>query len=302
MYVPAIRKGDDRAMDDPVTLPADNHSHTEWSWDASEGSMEGSCARAVELGLPSIAFTEHVDATRWVIAAVSAARHVEPFSSRTGADGQFDPPPLDVEGYLACLARCRDRYPGLRIYSGVELGEPHWFADQSKALLASGAFERVLGSLHSLEVDGKPWIIDELFRDHAPEGTTPHGIVRAYLAGALQMIESSDVFAVLAHIDYPVRGWERADVGPFAPSDFEEEYRAVLRALSRSGRALEVNTRVPLCSEIVSWWHASGGEAVSFGSDAHRPSAVAHGFAEAAAMAEAHGFRPGRHPTDFWLR
>jgi histidinol-phosphatase (PHP family) len=49
-------------------LPPDNHVHTEWSWDAVAGSMKRSCAEAVRLGLPSIAFTEHVDATRWVLA------------------------------------------------------------------------------------------------------------------------------------------------------------------------------------------------------------------------------------------
>ena len=37
-------------------VPPDNHVHTEWSWDAAAGSMEASCARALELGLPSIAF------------------------------------------------------------------------------------------------------------------------------------------------------------------------------------------------------------------------------------------------------
>lgn len=46
-------------------LPADNHVHTEWSWDAPAGSMERSCARAAALGLPAIAFTEHLDHTVW---------------------------------------------------------------------------------------------------------------------------------------------------------------------------------------------------------------------------------------------
>jgi histidinol-phosphatase (PHP family) len=59
---------------------------------------------------------------------------------------------------------------------------------------------------------------------------------------------------------------------------------------------------VPLHPEIVRWWHEEGGDAVTFGSDAHHPAALAHGFPEAAAMAEAHGFRPGRHPYDFWAR
>jgi len=76
----------------------------------------------------------------------------------------------------------------------------------------------------------------------------------------------------------------------------------VLRALARSGRALEVNTVVPLRPEIVRWWHEAGGEAVSFGSDAHAPAAVARDFAASAAMVEAQGFVPGRDRHDFWRR
>ncbi|HEY6424722.1 MAG TPA: PHP domain-containing protein [Pseudonocardiaceae bacterium] len=44
-------------------LPSDGHVHSEWSWDAPGGSMERTRARAVELGLPCIAFTEHADFT-----------------------------------------------------------------------------------------------------------------------------------------------------------------------------------------------------------------------------------------------
>jgi histidinol-phosphatase (PHP family) len=279
-------------------LPPDNHVHTEWSWDAAMGSMEGSCARAVELGLPSIAFTEHVDASRWVLTA--EARSLMP-QERIHPDGRFDPPSLDTDGYLACVQRCRDRFPGLRILTGVELGEPHWFGDQSRALLRSGDFDRVLGSLHSLEIGDGPWLVDHLFWASAPEGVEPADVVRGYLAETVRMVESSDLFEVLAHIDYPVRGWPAA-AGPFAAADFEDEYRAVLRALAGTGRALEVNTRLPLASEVVGWWYEVGGPAVSFGSDAHQPSLVAHGFEDAAAMVEAHGFHPGRHPHDFWRR
>lgn len=45
-------------------LPSDNHVHTRWSWDTADTStMEATCRRAVELGLPAVAFTEHVDFT-----------------------------------------------------------------------------------------------------------------------------------------------------------------------------------------------------------------------------------------------
>jgi len=281
-------------------LPPDNHVHTEWSWDAAHGSMEASCARAVELGLGTIAFTEHMDWTRWVIAPEhKAAMQRDAF--RVGPDDRFNPPTLDTDGYQACIQDCRSRYPGLRILSGVELGEPHWFGDQCAALLATGGYDRVLGSLHSLRIEDRPWIVDDLYSPYAPGDLEPDGIMRAYLAEALRMIESSHHFAVLAHIDYPVRAWP-AHAGPFAPTDYEEEYRSVLEALARSGRALEVNTTVPLRAEIVRWWYEVGGDAISFGSDAHRPSQLARHFPEVSAMVEGVGFRPGRDAHDFWRR
>jgi histidinol-phosphatase (PHP family) len=278
------------------TYPADNHSHTEWSWDAVAGSMEGSCARAEELGLPSIAFTDHVDFTRWLVEPAIASEEVWYDPALLGPDGRLQPPPLDATAYLACVQRCRDKFPGLRILSGAELGEPHWHAREVSALLGAGPFDRVLGSLHSL-TEAEPWMID----DYPYERIGPAAVIRTYLAEALRLAESPAPFAVLAHIDYPLRFWP-ASAGPFDPAVFADEYRTVLRALARSGRALEINTRVPLPATIVRWWHEAGGEAVSFGSDAHQPAAVANGFTEAAAVAEAAGFHPGRYPHDFWLR
>jgi histidinol-phosphatase (PHP family) len=50
------------------------------------------------------------------------------------------------------------------------------------------------------------------------------------------------------------------------------------------------------------WWSEEGGQAITFGSDAHEPERVGRNFAEAAAVAEAHGFHAGRSPVDFWTR
>jgi histidinol-phosphatase (PHP family) len=292
-----------------LTLPPDNHAHTEWSWDAIDGSMEGSCARAVELGLPSIAFTEHIDLARWYAdpddqPAMLRGDHgpvPQRLAGWVDADNCYVMPPLNVDGYLESIERCRAKFPGLRILTGLELGEPHWFAERCKALLATGAFERILGSLHSLEIGGKLWEVNRGYRALAERGQPPDDLVRQYLAATIDMIESVVFFQVLAHVDYPARRYP-PDLGPFDPARFEEEYRAMLRVLARSGRALEVNTRIPMDARIVRWWHEEGGDAVSFGSDAHDPSAVAIGFVEAAAMVEAQGFRPGRTPLDFWTR
>ena len=106
---------------------------------------------------------------------------------------------------------------------------------------------------------------------------------------------------MLAHVDYAVRSWP-AGRGPFDPAPFEEEFRHALRATARSGKALEINTVVPLATQIVRWWYEEGGTAVSFGSDAHEPDRVASGFRDAAALAEANGFRPAADPLLLWTR
>jgi histidinol-phosphatase (PHP family) len=118
----------------------------------------------------------------------------------------------------------------------------------------------------------------------------------------VRMIESSDVFQVLAHCDFPRRYWPDGR-DRYVEKWFEEEYRAVFRALASTGRALEVNTTSPLASvDQVRWFHEEGGEAVSFGSDAHQPGAVAQQFDLAVDVVEAAGFRPGRDRFDFWRR
>ncbi|MEV0842089.1 PHP domain-containing protein [Actinocatenispora sera] len=276
-----------------MALPADGHVHSEWSWDAPLGSMERSCAQAVEYGLPAIAFTEHLDHTTWPV-AVDGPYVQDHLTALAGPDGLLTPPPFDPAGYLAAIETCRERFPGLRILSGLELGEPHWYTAECSAILRAGRFDRVLGSLHCLP-DGagyaEPWGI----YPHRPAAE----VVREYLAEIVRLVAGSDEFAVLAHVDYPIRSWPS---GRFDPRAFEDEFRTALRATAGSGRALEINTRLPLDPTILTWWYQEGGDAVSFGSDAHLPTAVAHGFRQAAAMAEAHGFRPGDDPYDLWPR
>jgi histidinol-phosphatase (PHP family) len=279
-----------------VPLPRDSHVHSEWSWDTGVGDMEGSCARALEIGLPAIAFTEHLDHTVSRI-ELEGPYALETLTSIADPDGLLTPPPFDAAGYLEAIERCRERFPELRILSGAELGEPHRHADQIARVLSAGRFDLLLGSLHSLpdgDAFAEPWAIYPR-RD-------AHEVMREYLAGVVEMVSISGVFSVVAHIDYPVRSWPVERVGPFDPLVFKDELRWALRAIAQSGRALEINTRLPLHPTIVRWWHEEGGDAVTFGSDAHLPPYVGHGFAEAAQMAEAHGFRPSRDPYDLWRR
>jgi histidinol-phosphatase (PHP family) len=275
-------------------LPADNHVHTRWSWDTAESSsMQLGCAHAVEVGVPGVAFTEHVDFVDWSgEGATNVARPAE-----VGPRPRVVP--FDVEGYLADLARCRESFPELRILSGIEAGEPHLFADSVASVLRAGEFERVLGSLHAIEHRGVlRGVGNALFAELGARE-----LMSRYFSEMLTLVDGSAAFNVLAHCDFPRRYWPTGRVGRYREADFEEEYRAVFRVLAASGRALEINTRSPLASvELMRWWWQEGGDAVSFGSDAHTPLRVGEHFATAVDVVEAAGFRPGRDRFDFWRR
>lgn len=280
--------------DGPRRWPADSHVHSEWSWDAPYASMELACRRAIDLGLPSIAFTEHLDFTaRWLDPTVAVSSWQAPFVT----DGLLTPPPLDMGGYRENLDRCRTRFPGLRILSGVEIGEPHLHGHRLGPTIAGVPLDRVLVSMHTLpSIDGGYTTVDAAF-----QSTPAAQVLRMYLGEVRAMVETFDQFDVLAHLDYAARYWP-AGAGPYIVEEFQEEYCAVLTILSAQGKALEVNTRGPMSLSLLRWWYQLGGGSITFASDAHRPEQVARGFPAAVALAEAAGFAPGAVPHGVWRR
>jgi histidinol-phosphatase (PHP family) len=242
--------------------------------------MERSCEKALEIGLPAIAFTEHAD---WAL--VHQGQHS-----------------VDIAGYFDAIDRCRSKFPGLSILTGIELGEPHWFPEETAEVLAAGPLDRVHGSIHCIRVDGKMLDASQ-FRQRA--GLDFPAAVREYFRETLAMVDSGQPFETLAHLDYPKRYWLDG-LAPYREKDYESEIRAILTAAARTGRVLEVNTTRghTLCPDltVVRWWHEVGGQAVQFGSDAHRSANVADGFLLATQMVEAAGFKPAADPTDLWRR
>ena len=259
---------------------SDLHVHTEWSSDAPFGSMQRTCERAVAAGLPVVAFTDHAD-----------------FDGATS--------PLDLDGYLASVDRCRDTFPDLRILTGVELGEAHRFRAEADAFLRRHPLDMVLGSCHCIPVGGRLVNIGE---EDSLRPSVAVGNVRAFFAETLALVETAPVFAALTHLDYPKRYWPH-DVLRYDERDFEEEYRAVLAAAAGAGIALEINTNQGMLGHgpcpgpvVVRWWWEAGGAAVTFASDAHRPEGILAGFDVVGGIAEAAGFRPAGHDFGFWLR
>jgi histidinol-phosphatase (PHP family) len=270
-------------------LPPDNHVHTEWSWDApGEASMVRSCEQALAAGVPSVAFTDHLDFTNRTDGDQITAQNIDP---RPYAAMR----PLDVTGYLATIEKCRQRFPDLRILSGAEIGEAHLWGASASAVVTAARFDRILGSVHAVPFEGRLTAADYLFR-RVPADQA----MRCYFAEVVRLVEGSDMFEVLAHLDFPRRMWPQA-AEPYDERAFEAEYRTVLRALAASARILEVNTKSPLPSaDLLRWWRDAGGRAVSFGSDAHQPWRVGARFKLAVDIVEAAGFRAGRDRFDFW--
>lgn len=279
-------------------LPADAHVHSEFSWDTggpdsvAAGRMLQTCEQAVRLGLETVAFTEHLDLDSWLI----HPEDVKDSQSDLVVDGQLHPRRFEADRYLAEIDRCRHRFSDLTILTGVEYGQPHRSDDRVADVVNLAGLDRINGSLHTIAFDGGFAGPSTAYR-HWPADR----VMSAYLAEIPVMVEGSANFEVFTHIDYAARYWPVGTAGRFDPIRFEDDFRTAMRAIAASGRALELNTR-RLEEWIPRWWAESGGRAVTFGSDAHVPAALAHGFDDAARMARAHGFEPGRDHRDPWVR
>ncbi|QAY70417.1 PHP domain-containing protein [Xylanimonas protaetiae] len=283
-----------------MTLPADSHVHSEWSWDTggpgshADGRMRATCEQAVRIGLGAIYFTEHLDVPdTWHAEPQDLMPHQQDFLNDAG---RVEFAPFDAAGYLAAVDRMRHEFPELHIHTGVEFGQPHLWGDRAAAIVDLDLVDRVLGSLHTLDLGDGPAEPHTLFRKHDPAE-----VMNAYLEQIPAMVEGSEAFEVFTHIDYAVRLWPVATAGPFDPRAFEDPFRRAMRSVAEADRALEMNTR-RLWSWIPQWWADSGGKAVTFGSDAHTPEAIASNFPEATAMLEHFGFEPGSTPEEFWVR
>ncbi len=247
-------------------IPHDYHIHSDFSCDC-EFSMMEMCRGALERGLSEIGFSEHFDLLP--------------------ADPCYNF--FKAEAWWEALESCREMFrPALTIRAGIELGEPHRYPNEMKALLDAHPWDYCLGSLH--------WVGDQLIFDQSYFETYGARSYPAYFEelGELAAAGSLDI---LAHLDIVKRyGVEYA--GPFELERHETVVREVLRTCAQRGIALEVNTSTlrrgmdnPSPQQILFEWFAEeGGEWVTLGSDAHRPEHIGAGLEQAAAMLRSAGF------------
>lgn len=235
-------------------IPHDYHVHSDYSAD-SHASMAELCERAVRLGIPEIGFAEHYD--------------LHP-----------DENPRDwlrVESWWADLQKCRTVYAGqLVIRAGIEIGEPHIFHAEARAMLARVSFDYAIGSLHWV---GRRAVFDAAYFDQPVEQA--YGLY----FDELERMTRAGGFDVLGHLDVPARASTDSH-GSYDPHIYEGRIRRVLRNCIKHGIALDVNTsalrrraRILLPGlEILRWYAEMGGRHLTLGSDAHAADQVAAHF------------------------
>ncbi len=231
-------------------IPQDYHIHSHHSVDC-KSSIREMCDAAIGAGIPEIGFAEHFD-----LHPMDLAR------------GWFK---LDV--WAGELGECREALSGrLRIRAGVEAGEPHRYSHEMRHMLSHYSFDYVIGSLH--------WIGDDFLFDPAFFERPAVEAFGMYFRELDRMAAEAEM-DVLGHLDVPAR-LSAGHYGEYNPHDFEEMIRPVLRRCIERGIALDINTAairrgtkvLTPGMEVLSWYHAMGGDRITLGSDAHRPEHV----------------------------
>lgn len=256
------------------------HFHNRISFDCEPSvTLDAMCEAAINAGVGTLALTNHYE-----LDSILA--------------GRLQPP--DYEAEEAELLAAREKYAGkLTILRGIELGQAYASLEESERLLQARPYDVVLGSVHLLSngLDFYDYrnleLSDEEFR----------AMWEDYLGLLLKNASVSPV-DVQTHITYPLRYIppERRERITGLPGKELEQFEPILRKLVERGIALEINTstvrrpdaRLPEPDPglaLLKRYRELGGELLSMGSDAHRPSDLGAGLREGARLAQEAGFR-----------
>jgi len=249
-----------------MQIRTDFHLHTTLSVDATT-QPEELIERSMALGMQEIAITDHVDNN----------------SADEGA-GRYDPHKA-YELTQRLNTRFGDR---ITIRHGVELGEPHLYADEN-AIIYNLPVDIVIGSVHYIGTRG-------MHGDFFDAFGAAEGIAR-YFDFMLEMVKSADM-DVLGHLDYFERYTAQRGLQAYEPNRFRDRIEPILEVIISRNIALEVNTsgyRADLGRPfphltVLEWYRRRGGTLISLASDAHHVQHIGAGLDRAADCLKSLGF------------
>lgn len=244
---------------------ADCHLHTEFSTD-SETPMRAQAERALELGIPAICVTDHMDMDY--------------------PQGEFW---LDTDRYMEAVRRLQEEYRGrLEISFGVELGLMEHLRARQEEYLKKYPFDFVIGSVHLIH--GEDPYNGELFRKYGDEE-----VFREYFRLSHRLLADAPSIQSWGHLDYVVRYGQNPEV--YSYRKYADEIDVVLKLLLEKGIALEVNTagfrtlgRTNPEPDVLRRYRELGGELITVGSDGHQPEYLGYRFRETEELLRSCGF------------
>lgn len=254
---------------------SDCHMHSRFSAD-SQAPMSAMIDAALQKGLRTICFTEHMDYD---------------YPPQPGEDSlEFL---VDMDGYTKCLFDLKERYKNkIEVLYGIELGMMPYLADRYQAVVEKYPFDFIIASSHL--VNGR----DPYYPESYFSGITEEEGYRAYFETIMANMQAFSGFHSYGHIDYVVR------YGPHRNQNYSyEKYRDVLepalKYIIQSGKALEINTggyKYGLGQphphlDVLKAFKAMGGELITIGADAHAPEHVGFAFDRLSSVLEDLGFK-----------
>lgn len=248
-------------------LPPDYHMHTPLCHHAV-GEPVDYAARAAELGLSEIGFSEHNPMAR------------EDFDN-------WRMYLRDLDTYLEKVAHARRRYPDLTIRIALEVDYIPGYEDWIRELAGRHPWDYFIGSVHYV---GNRWDIDNPEKlDQWRE--RPAAEVWAEYFDRLAGAAGSGLFDILGHPDL----CKKFSIYP--EEDCRPLYEKFLQAARQTGTAIEINTsglrkecREMYPNSAIVKRAAELGVGLTFGSDAHAPGEVGMDFGKAVALARDCGY------------
>jgi histidinol-phosphatase (PHP family) len=247
--------------------PADYHMHTPLCRHAV-GEPTAYAARALQLGLTEIGFTDH-----------------SPMRQDNFDDWRMRFDQLDE--YVEKVGWARRDHPSLTIRLSLEVDYLPGHEDWIRELAARHPWDYLIGSVHYVS---DSWAIDNPYKLSEWKHRDAWEVWSAYFE-RLTMAADSGLFEIIGHADLPkkFRVYPERDCTPL--------FDRFLQAARKSSTAIELNTAGLRkdCREIypsralLDLAHAAG-VPITFGSDAHAPEEVGLNFAEAVEWASSAGY------------
>ena len=241
---------------------ADIHIHSEYSKD-SDCPVSEICQAALEKGIDLVCITDHCD--------IYPSHDVKEL---------LDYRKQVVEGIGEIAKKCT----GVEILTGVELGGGFIEPEIARAVIASQAYDMVIGSVHGIMFRGERRSTANFDFGSADEKTILE-YLDGYMDAAVYIAEKLDV-DVLAHLTYILRYINGKYKKNLDWRIQKEKICRVFRAMITREIALEINTScvgsfydewLP-AKDIIDIYIEMGGKLFTLGSDAHKSEKLGNGF------------------------